>query len=114
MGFFYTREIGPLLISAAAELLAQGVLGLLGPPGTQLVFVDAWRPLDGSRVELTFSPLTGVPSERMTPLIVPATAADGFARGTLAVVWPGRPTPIRLDPLVVLHQENHLMQKSCF
>ena len=37
---FYDREMGPLLFPAANELLAEGLLDLLGPRGSRLVYLD--------------------------------------------------------------------------
>ncbi len=49
---FYEQEMGPLLFPAANELLAEGMLDLLGPRGSRLVHLTELRMLDEDRVEV--------------------------------------------------------------
>ena len=43
---FYEQEMGPLLLPAASELLAEGVWDLLGPRGSRLVYLTELRTVD--------------------------------------------------------------------
>ena len=98
---FYEHEMGPLLLPAASELLAEGVWDLLGPRGSRLVYLAEVRTVQEGRAEVGLMELVGRESERMAPLPLPASDAAGLAPNCVAVLWPGRPVPLRLDPLLV-------------
>ncbi len=98
---FYEHEMGPLLLPAVSELLAEGVWDLLGPRGSRLVYLTEVRTVQEGRAEVGLMELVGRESERMAPLPLPASDAVGLAPNCVAVLWPGRPVPLRLDPLLV-------------
>jgi tetratricopeptide (TPR) repeat protein len=98
---FYEQEMGPLLFPAANELLAEGVFDSLGPRGTRLVYLTELRTLDETQVELSLAELVGAQSERMAPRTLTSQEAAGLVPNCVAVLWPGRRMPLRLDPLLV-------------
>ena len=101
---FYTDEMGPLLFPAANEVLAEGTFDPLGPRGSRLVYVSAeLRQLDEDRVEVGLRELIGKDGERAAPLPLGRDEAAALA-GRVAVVWPGRPVPLRLDPLLLYRE----------
>src|SRR5262249_35716326 len=81
------------------ELLAEGVLDPLGPRGSRLVYLGELRTLDGGRVEVGLRELVGLQGERLAPLTLAAELAASLGPGRVALLWPGRPVPVRLDPL---------------
>ena len=98
---FFEKEIGPLLFPATSELLAEGTFRLLGPSGSRLVQLSEVRTIDEQKVEVGLSELVGLQAERMAPLEVSSLEAAGLVPGCVAVLWPGRKVPLRLDPLLV-------------
>jgi formylglycine-generating enzyme required for sulfatase activity/serine/threonine protein kinase len=98
---FYECEMGPLLLPAANELLAEGVLDLLGSRGSRLVCLAELRVLDENRIEVGLMELIGRESERMAPLQLTTAESSGLAPNCVAVLWPGRRVPLRVDPLLV-------------
>jgi serine/threonine-protein kinase len=100
---FYAEEMGPLLFPAANEVLADGVLDMLGPPGSRLVYLTEVRMMDQDRVEVGLRGLVGVQGERMDPLLLTRAQAEPLLPNRVALLWPGRPAPLRLDPLLVYH-----------
>jgi hypothetical protein len=109
---FYEREMGPLLFPAANDVLAEGVLDLLGPAESRLVYLTDLRAVDGEQVEVSLRELTGLQSTRLAPLTLPAVRAAELAPNRVALLWPGRPLPLRLDPLLV-YRENDLTDECC-
>jgi WD40 repeat protein/serine/threonine protein kinase len=97
---FY-EEMGPLLLPALSEVLQEGVLDALGPPGTRLVHVGDIRLIDDDRVEVEVRELVGLQAERLAPLLLTRLQSDALRPNGVAVLWPGRPVPLRLDPLLV-------------
>ena len=101
---FFSGEMGPLLFPAANEILADGTLDLLGPRGSRLVYVSAeQRQLDLERVEVGIRELIGKDGERAVPLAVDRNQAAKLA-GHVAVIWPGWPAPLLLDPLLIYRE----------
>jgi formylglycine-generating enzyme required for sulfatase activity/serine/threonine protein kinase len=110
---FYGEEMGPLLFPAANEVLVEGVFDLLGPPGSRLVYLTEVRTTAESRVEVGLRELVGLQGERLTPLVLNPAQAAGLLPNQVAVVWPGRPVPLRLDPLLV-YRESELAEEVLF
>jgi WD40 repeat protein/serine/threonine protein kinase/tetratricopeptide (TPR) repeat protein len=110
---FYEREMGPLLAPAVNEVLAEGTLDLLGPPGSRLVYLTEVRTLDQDRVAVGLRELIGLQSERMAALELPAAQAAALLPDRVAVWWPGRPVPLRLDPLL-LYREGETAEEVLF
>jgi WD40 repeat protein/serine/threonine protein kinase len=110
---FYERDMGPLLFPAASEVLAEGLFEPLGPPGARLVHIGEVRILDGERVEACVRELVGREAERAEPLQLPRQAAGSLAPGVVVVLWPGRPAPLSLDPLLVF-REGELSDEVLF
>ncbi len=100
-GSFYEREMGPLLFPAINELLADGTFDLLGPVGSHLVYVTELRAISDGRVQVGLRELVGLQGERMAPLEISSENAATLAPNCVAVLWPGRPVPRRLDPLLI-------------
>ncbi len=101
---FYEQEMGPLLLPAAADLLAEGVLDFLGPSGSRLAYLGEVRKLDDDRFEVGLRELLGAGSMRVEPLILNAAQAQRISPNRLAVLWRGHPLPLRLDPLLVYRE----------
>ncbi len=110
---FYEREMGPLLFPAVNDLLAEGTLDVLGPRGGRLVQLTELRTLEDGRVEVGLRELTGLQGERLPPLTLTAEQAAALAPGRTAVLWPGRPLPLRLDPLLT-YREGELSEEVLF
>ncbi|HZY86994.1 MAG TPA: serine/threonine-protein kinase, partial [Gemmataceae bacterium] len=110
---FYEQEMGPLLFPAANEVLAEGTLDPLGPGGSRLVYLAEVRTLDDGRGEIGLRELVGLQGERMAPLALPPEQAAGLRPGRVAVLWPGRPAPLPLDPLLV-YREGELAEEVLF
>jgi eukaryotic-like serine/threonine-protein kinase len=101
---FFTSEMGPLLFPAANEILAEDTFNPLGPRGSRLVYVNAeLRQLDEGRVEVGLRELIGKDGERAAPISMGRSEAAALA-GRVAVVWPGWPVPLRLDPLLLYRE----------
>ena len=95
--------MGPLLFPAANEILAEGTFDLLGPRGSRLVYVSAeLRQLDEDRVEVGLRELIGKDGERAAA--APGPVRSRRTRRRVAVVWPGWPVPLRLDPLLLYRE----------
>jgi tetratricopeptide (TPR) repeat protein/serine/threonine protein kinase len=97
---FYEQDMGPLLFPALTEVLAEGVLDLLGPRGSRLLHLAEMRLLDDGRMEVGVRELVGLRVERAEPLLLTAETAARLTPGRLAVLWPGQTVPLRLDPLL--------------
>ena len=110
---FYASEMGPLLFPAANELLAEGTLDLLGPRGSRLVQLVEIRSLVNGRVEVGLRDLIGLQGERAAPLILDRKQADWLSPNRVALIWPGRPLPLRLDPLLA-YREGELADEVLF
>ena len=48
----------------------------------------------------------GLAAERMAPLVLTKAQADGLLPNRVAVLWPGRPVPLRLDPLLLYRESE--------
>jgi serine/threonine protein kinase/tetratricopeptide (TPR) repeat protein len=110
---FYAQDMGPLLLPAAEELLAEGVLEPLGPHGSRLVYLTELRTLDDGQVEVGIRDLVGLQGERAAPLLLPAEQARALLPNRPAVLWPGRAVPLRLDPLLSF-RESELADEVLF
>ncbi len=110
---FYEQEMGPLLFPAANEMLAEGMLDMLGPRGSRLVHLAELRMLDEDRVEVGLRELVGERSARTAPLILSRSQAEALVPDRVAVLWPGRPVPVRLDPLL-LYREREMGDEVLF
>ena len=98
---FYEQEMGPLLLPAASELLAEGVWDFLGPRGSRLVYLTELRTIDDAQVQINMMELVGRESERMAPQDLSRDEAGGLTPNCVALLLPGRRIPLRLDPLLV-------------
>ena len=103
---FYNQEMGPLLFPAVNDLLAESTIDALGPRGTRLMFLTGLRALDDENVELARRELAGLQGERLDPVILNRTDADTLAPQVIAVAWPGRGVPLRLDPLLAFRESE--------
>jgi tetratricopeptide (TPR) repeat protein/serine/threonine protein kinase len=110
---FYEGEMGPLLFPAVNDLLAEGVFDPLGPADARLVYLTDLRVLDGARVEVGARELIGLQGERRAPIVLTSDQAAALAPNRPAVLWPGRPVPVRLDPLLGF-RESELAEEVLF
>src|SRR5262249_13458295 len=110
---FYGQEMGPLLFPAANEVLAEGVLDPLGPPGSRLVCLTEVRTVDEDRVEVGLRELVGREGERAAPWALSRAEAAALLPTRVAVLWPGEPVPLRLDPLL-MHRESETTDDLLF
>jgi serine/threonine protein kinase len=109
----YEQEVGPLLLPAANELLSEATFSVPGPPDSRLVYLSELRSLGEGRVEVGLRDLVGLQSERLSPLLLSAAEAAGLAPGRVAILWPGRAVPLRLDPLLA-YREGDLAEELLF
>ena len=110
---FYEEEMGPLLFPAINELLEEGNCDLLGPPGTRLVYLTEVRTVEENRLEVNLLELVGRESERLAPLSLSSTEAADLLPNCVAVLWPGRRVPLRLDPLLTF-RGGELVEEMLF
>jgi WD40 repeat protein/serine/threonine protein kinase/tetratricopeptide (TPR) repeat protein len=110
---FYQQEMGPLLFPAANAVLAEGVLDFVGPPGSRLVYLTELRTVEADRVEAGLRELVGLQGERLASLALTSEQAAGLLPNRVAVLWSGRPVPLRLDPLLV-YREGELAEEVLF
>jgi hypothetical protein len=76
---FYEQEMGPLLLPAASELLAEGVWDFLGPRGSRLVYLTELRTVAEGQIKISLAELVGRESERMAPQELPSGEAASLA-----------------------------------
>jgi WD40 repeat protein/serine/threonine protein kinase/tetratricopeptide (TPR) repeat protein len=110
---FYADEMGPLLFPAANDLLAEGLFEPLGVRGSRLVFVTELRTREDGRVEAGLRELIGTQGERSAPLVLDRALGGSLVPERVAVLWPGWPAPMRLDPLL-LYREGELADELLF
>jgi serine/threonine protein kinase len=110
---FYAQDMGPLLFPAATEVLAEGVIDLLGPRGSRLAYLTELRIGEADRVEVGLRELVGLQGERLDPLVLSKSQADALQPNRVAVVWPGQPVPLPLDPLL-LYRESETAEEVLF
>ena len=110
---FFEREMGPLLAPAMGEVLADGTLDVLGPRGSRLVFLSEIRIVGADAVEAGVRELIGTESERVAPLHLTTVEAADLVPNVPAPLWPGRPMPLRLDPLL-RYRENEAGDEVLF
>ena len=95
-----------LLFAAANEMLADGVLDLLGPAGSRLVYITELRIVAADRVEVGLRELVGLAGESMAPLVLAKVEADRLVpnRMARALAGPGHAAAAR--PAVVLSRRR--------
>ena len=111
---FFEQDLGPLLLPAATDVLSDGVLDTLGPRGSRLVYLAESRGLDDGHVEIGLRELVGRESERTEPLRLSTDQAATLPPNRVAVLWPGRPLPLRLDPLLVYRESGEVHEEVKF
>ena len=110
---FFEQEMGPLLLPAVNDLLEEGTYEFLGRRGSRLVYITDLRTIEEDRIEVGLRELVGLAAERMAPLVLTKAQADGLLPNRVAVLWPGRPVPLRLDPLL-LYRESETAEEVLF
>lgn len=110
---FYADEMGPLLFPAVNEMLAEGRVNLLGVPQAKLVYITELRVLDQGRTEAGLRELVGTQGERLAPLELTSEQATKLLPNRVAIMWPGRAAPLRLDPLLQ-YRESDLAEEVLF
>jgi serine/threonine protein kinase len=103
---FFENEMGPLLFPAVNDLFAENVVDWLGKPGARLIYLTEVRTLDAAQMEVGVRELVGRDSERTSPLRLTTERASALLPNRVAVLWPGRPVPLRLDPLLVYRETD--------
>jgi hypothetical protein len=103
---FYDEDMGPSLFPAVNELLAEGTLDLLGPHGSRLVYLTELRTVAEDQVEVGLREVVGSRAERLAPLKLRQSQAADLLPNRLAVFWPGRAVPLRLDPLLLFRESE--------
>ena len=102
---FFDSEMGPLMFPAVNEVLAERTFEPMGPPGTRLVYLTEMRLIEEGKYEVALRELVGLQGERSAPMVFDSDLADTLAPrfGSfpgLALIWPGRPAPLRLGPMM--------------
>ena len=103
---FYGREMGPLLIAALNDALANDVVDPLGMPESRLVYLTGLRTETDGHVALDMRDLTGIEAGRMPPVRLSPDAAGELLPNRVAVLWPGQSVPLQLDPLLVYRERE--------
>jgi hypothetical protein len=96
----FDRDVRPLLLPAADELLADGTVDLLGPPGTQLLYVAEVDAADPAAVTAKVLPLHGL-AEEATDILLDGDLVAAVAPKAVVLLRPDDPAPLRLDPGVL-------------
>jgi hypothetical protein len=107
---FYEQHMGPLLLPAINEILAEEVLAPLGPPGTRLVYLTDVRMAARRTMELVLRDLIGMQGQRGAPLRVGLAEADDLVPQSVAVLWSAQSLPLRLDPLLVYREDGPMVE----
>ncbi len=110
---FYAEEMGPLLFPAINELFSDPALDPLGPKGARLVYITEVRVLENGGRQIGLRDLVGTQSERMAPLELSAEQSEAVLPNRVAMIWPGRLVPLRLDPLL-RYLETDLSEEVLF
>jgi serine/threonine protein kinase/Flp pilus assembly protein TadD len=110
---FFEKEMGPLLFPGVNELLEKGSLDFLGPKGSRLAYITDLRQVEEQRHEAGVRELVGLQSERQAPLALTGAQVQGLLPNRVCVLWPGRPTPLRLEPLLV-YRETETAEEVLF
>jgi eukaryotic-like serine/threonine-protein kinase len=110
---FFSEEMGPLLFPAVNELFDPNTLDLLGPKGARLVYIAEVRLLDSEHTEVGMRELIGMQSERLAPAKLTTSQAAGILPNRVALLWPGRIAPLRLDPML-RYLETDLAEEVLF
>lgn len=110
---FYERRMGPQLLPAVNELLRNAIFTPLGPSGTCLVYVTEIRMVGEAEYELSMRELIGMASERLGPVKMVDDSPEKPAPESVGVLWPGRRSPISLDPLLRF-QEREIGEEVIF
>ncbi len=103
---FFEQDMGPLLLPAINDLLAENVVEWFGRPGSRFVYLTEIRMVDDAQTEIGLRELLGRDSERAAPLRLSAEQTHGLLPNRVALLWPGRPVPLRLDPLLVYRETD--------
>lgn len=110
---FYESEIGPLLFPAVNEVLSENQFDFIGPAGSKLVSITEIRLVEKGTYEIGLREVTGLQGERCPPLRLGEPERADLVPNTLAVVWPGYPSPLRLDPFLI-YREGELSDEMWF
>lgn len=110
---FYADEMGPLLFPAINELLDEGRLSILGPASARLVYLADMRVMDDGCTQLGLRELVGSQGARIAPLELTVEQAAKLLPNRVGLLWPGRATPLRLDPLLQ-YRESELSEEILF
>jgi tetratricopeptide (TPR) repeat protein len=100
---FY-QELAPLLFAAANDVLANGVLDLLGPPGARLACVTEVRTVTASDAEVSLRELTGLRPVRLSPLVLPRERTAGLFPSRVCLLQSESEQPLPLDPVLAYRQ----------
>jgi RNA polymerase sigma-70 factor (ECF subfamily) len=103
---FFEKDMGPLLFPAVNALLEQGVWDFLGPRGSRLVYLTELRTLDAEHAEVGLRELIGLEGERLAPLVLSRSEAESLLPNRVAMLWPDRPVPLPLDPLLAYRESE--------
>jgi formylglycine-generating enzyme required for sulfatase activity/serine/threonine protein kinase len=110
---FYDQQMGPLLFPAINELLSPRVFDWAGSHRARFVYISEVRRLADGRFQIDLRELVGLESERLDPYEVDSAEAAALLPGKVAVLWPGRPIPLPLDPLLQ-YRETDLSEEVLF
>src|SRR5262245_29809846 len=103
---FYEREMGPLLTPAVNEVLREDLFSPLGPKGSELVYITEVRKISDEHYEAQLRELIGTQGERSDPIELTAAQAALLSPYRVALLWPGRKIPLRLDPLLAYRESG--------
>ncbi|MCA9215711.1 MAG: protein kinase, partial [Planctomycetales bacterium] len=109
---FYDRK-APLFQPAVNDALNSELLRKLWPQDATLIFIEEKREIDEDVVEVEYLDLTGERAVRMEPKRLSKSDADQLTVKRVALQWPGRSFPLRLDPLLI-YRTSEQADEVCF
>ena len=100
---FY-QEKAPLFLPAVNDAVRHEVLSKLWPKDARLIYVNELRQVRDDRFEMEYKELTGERGLRMPEIAFTPSQARAVGVKRVALIWPGRVVPLRLNPLLKYHE----------
>lgn len=98
-----TESISDIVVLPALhELFEEGVFDVIGPSDSRLVWIESVRAGSQELAEIDCTDLVGLNGERLDPITISKEKADGLKPNQVAILWPTRPCPVPVAPLLHL------------
>jgi serine/threonine protein kinase len=102
---FYEGK-APLFVPAVNDVLQSTLIRKLWPENARLIYVEELRTVGVDQVEMEYKELTGEHGVRMQERRLTKAQADRIVVKRVALTWPNRDIPLRLDPLLIYHDKE--------